>query len=147
MGKQPAAGQKKSKESIAKAATQKKGGAKVFLVLLRNGPRAKLKKRLIMQSSLIGQPTTGSSTASPNLANTSPLPHSFKSSKLSAPSPGYYSTNASRMDQSKQSSSTASKPSTLLLQWQYLRRQLQCRQRMLWLRSRRFRRRNDQFGL
>ncbi len=29
MGKQPVAGQKKSKDSIAKAATQKKGGHKV----------------------------------------------------------------------------------------------------------------------
>ena len=30
MGKQPVAGQKKTKDSIAKAATQKKGGHKVI---------------------------------------------------------------------------------------------------------------------
>lgn len=31
MGKQPTTGQKKSKDSIAKAASQKKGGHKVYL--------------------------------------------------------------------------------------------------------------------
>ena len=147
MGKQPAAGQKKSKDSIAKAATQKKGGAKVVIVSFRNGLRVKLKRRLIMQSFLIGLPTIESSAVFPNSASTSPPPLLLKSSKLLDPSLGYYSTNASRMDQSKQSNSTASKLSTLLLQSQYLKRQLQWRQRMLPLRRRKFRRRNDEFGL
>jgi len=31
MGKQPTLGQKKGKDAIAKAATQKQGGAKVFI--------------------------------------------------------------------------------------------------------------------
>ncbi len=59
MAKQPA-GQKKSKESIAKAATQKKGGAKVLFRLRRNGLRGKLKRKPIMQSSWIRPPTIGS---------------------------------------------------------------------------------------
>jgi len=42
-------GQKKSKDSIAKAASQSKGPAKVHLILYRNGIKVKLKKRLIMQ--------------------------------------------------------------------------------------------------
>lgn len=66
MGKQPAAGQKKSKESIAKAATQKKGGAKVILGWFRNGPREKSKKKLTMQSFLIEQLMIDSSQVSPN---------------------------------------------------------------------------------
>ncbi len=43
MGKQPVQGQKKSKDAVLKAATQKKkaGGAKVLYHLCRNGPRVK----------------------------------------------------------------------------------------------------------
>lgn len=54
MGKQPVAGQKKSKDSIAKAATQKKGGHKVIKFnYLRNGRKEKLKKKSIMLYSSI----------------------------------------------------------------------------------------------
>ena len=55
MGKQPATGQKKTKDAIAKAAAQqkKKSGAKVIYPLCRNGPKEKFTKNLIMLSSLI----------------------------------------------------------------------------------------------
>ena len=48
MGKQPVAGQKKSKDSIAKAAAQSKGPAKVVFNLCRNGIREKQKKKLML---------------------------------------------------------------------------------------------------
>lgn len=41
MGKQPVQGQKKSKDSIAKAAAQSKGPAKVIINSYRNGTREK----------------------------------------------------------------------------------------------------------
>ncbi len=80
MAKQPA-GQKKSKESIAKAATQKKGGAKVILVVCRNGPRVKSKRKLTTQSFLTKQPMIDLSQVSPSWASTSQHPPSLKSTK------------------------------------------------------------------
>jgi hypothetical protein len=71
MGKQPVQGQKKTKDAIAKAASQKKAGAKVNQFTFRNGLREKLKKKLIMLYSSIKPPTTGLSLVSPNSANTS----------------------------------------------------------------------------
>lgn len=53
MGKQPTLGQKKGKDAIAKAATQKQGGAKVIIILIRNGPKEKSKKKLTMPYSSI----------------------------------------------------------------------------------------------
>ena len=51
-------GQKKSKDQIAKAASQKKGGAKVPALIFRNGPREKQKKNASTPSSSIEPPTT-----------------------------------------------------------------------------------------
>ena len=82
MGKQPVQGQKKSKDAIAKAASQKKAGAKVILLTFRNGPREKSKKKPITPYSSIKLPTTDSSPVSPNSANTSqpqPLSKNTKS--------------------------------------------------------------------
>jgi hypothetical protein len=81
MGKQPVQGQKKSKDAIAKAASQKKAGAKVNLLKFRNGLREKLKKKLITPYSLIKLPMTGISLASLNSANTSQLQHLSKNTK------------------------------------------------------------------
>jgi len=82
MGKQPVQGQKKSKDAIAKAASQKKAGAKVNLLTLRNGPREKSKKKLITPYSLIKLLMTDLSLVSLNLANTSQPQHLSKNTKL-----------------------------------------------------------------
>ena len=107
-----AAGTKKSKDAIAKAATQKKGGAKVTSILHRNGLREKLKKKLTMQSSSIELLTIRSSQASPSSESTSLHQPSLKSSKLLAPSPAPCSAKVSRLAPSEPSSPTAGKPST-----------------------------------
>ena len=82
MGKQPEKGQKKSKDSIAKAASQSKGPAKVVFNLCRNAIREKSRKRLIMQYFSIEPHTIDLLQASPNSANTSPSQESSKNSKL-----------------------------------------------------------------
>ena len=113
MGKQPVQGQKKSKDAISKAASQKKAGAKVHIPLVRNGPREKSKKKLITPSSSIKPPTTDLSLVSPNSENTSPLLLSSKNTKSLAQSPEPSLENVSRMDQSDQLKATADKPCSL----------------------------------
>lgn len=137
-----AAGTKKSKDAIAKAATQKKGGAKVTSLLRRNGPREKSKKKLTMQSSSIELPTIRSSQVSPSSASTSPHQPSLKSSKLLAPLPAPCSARVSRPALSEPLSPTADKPSTLPSSLPPLKRLSLLRLRML---PRRIRhpRRND----
>lgn len=84
MGKQPTTGQKKSKDQIIKAASQKKGTVKVHhLVILRNGQKEKLKKKLIMLSSLIKPLTNVLFKVFPKLENTSQSHKSSKNIKLS----------------------------------------------------------------
>jgi hypothetical protein len=114
MGKQPVQGQKKSKDAIAKAASQKKAGAKVYLPLSRNGPREKSKKKLITPYSLIKPPMTDISQVSPNLENTSPPQFLSKNTKSWAQSPESSLENVSKTDQSKQLKATADKPCSLL---------------------------------
>ena len=113
MGKQPVQGQKKSKDAIAKAASQKKAGAKVHLPLVRNGPREKSKKKPITLSSLIKPPTTDLSLVSPNSENTFPPPLSSKNTKLLDLSPESSLENVSRTDQSEPLKATADKPCSL----------------------------------
>jgi hypothetical protein len=60
MGKQPTLGQKKGKDAIAKAATQKQGGTKVIIFISRNGPKEKSKKKLTMPYSSIKLPMIAS---------------------------------------------------------------------------------------
>lgn len=79
----PKAVEKKSKDSIAKAATQKKGGAKVIHVLSRNGPREKSKKKPTTPSSSIRPPTIDSLQVFPSSASTSPPLFSSRNTKLS----------------------------------------------------------------
>lgn len=117
-----AAGTKKSKDAIAKAATQKKGGAKVTSISHRNGLRAKSKKKLTMQSSSIELPTIRSSLVSPSSASTSLHQPSLKSSKSLAPSPAPCSAKVSRLALSEPSSPTADKPFTLLSSLPFLKR-------------------------
>jgi hypothetical protein len=69
MAKAPA-GTKKSKDAIAKAATQKKGAAKVNYPLCRNGLREKLKKKLTTLFSLTEPTMTESLLVSPSSVNT-----------------------------------------------------------------------------
>lgn len=84
MGKQPTTGQKKSKDQIAKAASQKKGTVKVYrLIIIRNGQREKLKKKLIMLSSLIKPHTNVLFKVFPKSENTSQSHKSSKNIKLS----------------------------------------------------------------
>ena len=113
MGKQPVQGQKKSKDAISKAASQKKAGAKVYLPSSRNGPREKSKKKPITQYSSIRPPTTDSSQVSPNSANTSPPQPSSKNTKSWAQSPESSLENVSKTDLSDQSKATADKPCSL----------------------------------
>ena len=113
MGKQPVAGQKKSKDSISKAAAQSKGPAKVTIIRYRNGTRAKLRKRLITQYSSTGPPTIDSLQASPNSESTSPSQESSKNSKSSAPSPDSCSSDVFRTALFVQQKATASRPSTV----------------------------------
>jgi hypothetical protein len=113
MGKQPVQGQKKSKDAIAKAASQKKAGAKVHIPLVRNGPREKSKKKLITPSSLIKPHTTDLSLVSPNSENTSQPPPSSKNTKSLAQSPEPFLENVSRTDQLDQLKATADKPCSL----------------------------------
>ena len=114
MGKQPVQGQKKSKDAIAKAATQKKKVAtKVNPPSLRNGPRAKSKKKLITLFSSTRPLTIKSSTASPSWAGTFRFPTWSTSTKSWVPSPGPSSGNVSRTALSSQSKNTASRPSSL----------------------------------
>lgn len=101
MGKQPVQGQKKSKDSIAKAATQKKAGAKVAHLLFRNGPREKSKKKPTTPSSSIRPPTIESLQVSPSSASTSPSLPSSRNTKSSAQSPELSSGDASRMAPSR----------------------------------------------
>lgn len=122
MGKQPVQGQKKTKDAIAKAASQKKAGAKVHLLLVRNGPREKSKKKLITLSSSIKPPTTDSSPVFPNLENTFPLQLLSKNTKLSVQSPEYYLENVSKTVQLDQLKTTVDK--LCLLQSKLLRRLL-----------------------
>ena len=124
-----AAGTKKSKDAIAKAATQKKGATKVYTPPFRNGPREKSKKKPTMQSSSTGPPTTDSSPVSPNSASTSPLPPLSKNTKLLAPSPVSSSANASKTAPSAPSSPIASKPFSPPSQSLFPRRQLLLRLR------------------
>jgi len=113
MGKQPVQGQKKSKDAIAKAASQKKAGAKVYLPLSRNGPREKSKKKLITPYSLIKPLMTDLSQVSPNLENTSPPQVLSKNTKSWAQSPEPSLENVSKTDQSEQLKPTADKPCSL----------------------------------
>lgn len=82
MGKQPTTGQKKSKDSIAKAATQKKAGVKVVGALCRNGPRERPRRKQSMMSSSIRQVTNASSLLYRDLASIFPPLQSLRSSKL-----------------------------------------------------------------
>lgn len=137
-----AAGTKKSKDAIAKAATQKKGGAKVEFILRRNGPRVKSKKKLTMQSFLIEQPTIRSSQVSPSSASTSLHQPSLKSSKSLAPLPAPCFEKVPRLALSELSKLTAGKLFTLLSLLQPLKRPWLLRLRML-PRKIRHPRRND----
>ena len=109
MGKQPVQGQKKTKDAISKAASQKKAGAKVHLPKSRNGLKEKSKKKLITQSSSIKPTMTGSLQESPNSANTSPLQLLSKNTKSWAQSPESSLENVSKTDQSNQLKTTADK--------------------------------------
>jgi hypothetical protein len=109
MGKQPVQGQKKTKDAIAKAASQKKAGAKVHLLLVRNGPREKSKKKPIMLFSSIKPPTTDLSLVSPNSESISPPLLSSKNTKLLDLLLESSLENVSRMDQSDQLKTTADK--------------------------------------
>ena len=81
-GKAPQ-GTKKSKDQIAKAANQKKGGVKVLVSLIfRNGPREKQKKNLNMPSSLTRPLMTESSPVSPSWEDTSQSQVSLKNIKF-----------------------------------------------------------------
>ena len=124
MGKQPVQGQKKTKDAIAKAASQKKAGAKVHLLLVRNGPREKSKKKPIMLSSSIKPPTTDLSLVSPNSESISPPLLSSKNTKLLDLLLESSLENVSRMDQSERLRIIAGKLCSLqckllkrLLQW------------------------------
>lgn len=79
----PKAVEKKSKDSIAKAATQKKAGAKVIHLLSRNGPREKSKKKPTTPSSSIRPPTIESLQVSPSSESTSPPLSSSRNTKSS----------------------------------------------------------------
>lgn len=137
-----AAGTKKSKDAISKAATQKKGGAKVTSRLCRNGPREKLKKKLTMQSSSIELPTIRSSQVSPSSASTFLHQPSLKNSKSLAPLPAPCFAKVSRLALSELSKLTADKLFTLLLSSQPLKRSSLLRLRTL-PRRKRHPRRND----
>jgi len=113
MGKQPVQGQKKSKDSIAKAASQAKGPAKVIDISCRNGTREKSRKRLITQSSSTEPLTIDLLLVSPNSESTSLFQESSKNIKSLDQSPDNYLEHASKMDQSDQSKDTASKPFTV----------------------------------
>ena len=83
MGKQPTTGQKKSKDQIAKAASQKKGAHKVIHTnIFRNGQREKLKKKLITLSSSTRQLTNVLSKESLKSESTFQSLKSLKSIKL-----------------------------------------------------------------
>lgn len=112
MGKQPVAGNKKSKDSIAKAATQSKGPAKVIVLWYRNGTRVKSRKKLITQYFSIELHTIDLLPASPNSENTSTSQESSKNSRSSDPSREDYSNSVLRTDHCAQPKPTASKPST-----------------------------------
>jgi len=77
---------KKTKDAISKAASQSKGIAKVNIHRNRNGPREKLKKKLIMLSFWIALHMIRSLPVSPKPENTFPPHLSSKNSKLLAPS-------------------------------------------------------------
>jgi hypothetical protein len=113
MGKQPTTGQKKSKDSIAKAASQSKGPAKVIINSYRNGIREKLKKRLIMQYFLIDPHMIDLLQASLNLESTSQFQELSKNSKSSDQLLDNYSDVVLRMDHYVLQKATANKPSTL----------------------------------
>lgn len=78
---------KKTKDAIAKAASQSKGITKVNIHQNRNGPREKLKRKPTMLSFWIALLMIRSSPVSPRLENTFPPHLSSKNSKLLAPSP------------------------------------------------------------
>lgn len=137
-----AAGTKKTKEAISKAATQKTGGAKVTSILRRNGPREKSKKKPTMQSSSIELPMIRSSQVSPSSASTSRHQPSLKSSKSLAPLPAPCFAKVSRLALSERLRLTADKLFTLRSSSQPLRRPSLLRLRML-PRRRRHPRRND----
>lgn len=113
MGKQPVQGQKKSKDAISKAASQKKAPTKVCLSLVRNGPRAKSKKKPITQSFSTRPLMINTSPAFPRLASTSLSPILSTSLKSWAPSPELSSRNALRTVPLSQSRSIADKPCSL----------------------------------
>jgi hypothetical protein len=142
MGKQPVAAQKKSKDSISKAAQQAKGGAKVIHRLFRNGLREKSKKKPTMPSSSIRPPTTASSPPSPNSESTSAPLASSKNSRLSAPSPAFFSARLLKPAPSDQLTLTANRPSSPLSP-RPCPLQLWLRPRRLEPRRRRPPRRND----
>ena len=79
-------GTKKSKDQIAKAANQKKGGAKVFISYIRrNGPRERQKKNQSMPSSLTDPLMKGSLQVSLSSADTSPSQELSKNIKSQDP--------------------------------------------------------------
>ena len=83
MAKQPTTGQKKTKEQIAKAASQKKSARKVIAFLQpRNGPRARSKRNPTMQSSSTQSTTPRSPANLVEWANSSQSPLWWTDSKL-----------------------------------------------------------------
>ena len=103
---------KKTNDAISKAASQSKGIAKVNIHRNRNGPREKLKKKLIMLSFWIALHMIRSLPVSPKPENTFPPHLSSKNSKLLDPSQGPSSKNVCRTDPLDQLRLTANRPST-----------------------------------